>query len=496
MFTDEQRSTVWEEIRQRDLRAFAHLLTQDVLAEAAQRAGLRLGTSALNLARMAWLAIASAVHFHVGMFAVLHLVMLIVADIEGCRGDPLVRTRRRAESRAGRFKRTRQRSKHSPKKDDPTTVTEEAFAQARQRVPLVFWAVLLVVLGERFAARHARWTRWKKFRLLALDGTTVTLPDWKRLRAFFGGASNGKGRQTTQARMVMLQLPLVRLPWRYELTPITEAERTVADRLLQGVRPDDLILMDRGLWSYGLFWKIQRQGGFFAVRRFASARLAVLRDLGPGDRLVEYAPTDPQWRKGGFPPAMPLRLIDYQIPGFRPSQVVTNVLEPAVISREEWIRLSTSAAAEKRLHPGLYHRRWEIETTFNELKVGQAMEKSIRGRTPASVRFEIAGQVLLYFLVRWLMVEAAEKHGVADPLRLGFTNALRTLRMMNQAFLVASPEWRRTHLLPTLLARIASVQNPLRPGRSYPRPNDGKYKNKGRGIIVPPHKLPPALSQT
>src|SRR5437588_224438 len=89
---------------------------------------------------------------------------------------------------------------------------------------------------------------------LALDGTTLRLDNWPRLQAHFGSSGNGRGRAHTQARLVMLQLPSVRLPWRYELTPLAEGERTVAGRLLSELRPDDLVLMDRGFWSYGAFW--------------------------------------------------------------------------------------------------------------------------------------------------------------------------------------------------------------------------------------------------
>jgi len=40
---------------------------------------------------------------------------------------------------------------------------------------------------------------------------------------------------------------------------------------------------------------------------------------------------------------------------------------------------------------GLYHRRWEIETTYFELKEVQGLERSLRGRTPETIQFEVAG---------------------------------------------------------------------------------------------------------
>ncbi len=95
------------------------------------------------------------------------------------------------------------------------------------------------------------------------------------------------------------------------------------------------------------------------------------------------------------------------------------------------------------------------------------MEGNLRGRTPESIQFEIAGHVVLYHLIRTLLVEAAVKHGI-DPLRLSFTNALRELLRIHAALVTAHPRWARI-LLARLLDRIAEHQVPYRPGRSFPR---------------------------
>lgn len=144
---------------------------------------------------------------------------------------------------------------------------------------------------------------------------------------------------------------------------------------------------------------------------------------------------------------------------------------------------------------GLYHRRWEIETTFYELKVRQGMERSIRSRTPQSLTFEVGGHVLLYFLVRWLIVEAANEHKISDPLSLSFAAAMQTLNAMAIPFLAATTKWQRTQLLPKLMERIAAEKTPFRPGRHYPRPRDSKVKNKGNGRFALPSKLPTACIQ-
>ena len=284
----------------------------------------------------------------------------------------------------------------------------------------------------------------------------------------------------------MLALAQARLPWRYELAPSKEHEQAVAHRLLTGLRANDLVLMDRGFWSFALFWQIAQQQAYFAIRLRRRIPLKTLKKLGNHDRVVAWQPSQKPRRKGlvswkGLPRRITLRVIEYQVPGFRQSAVVTNVVDPQRISREEWTRLAHRDEQGHILEAGLYHRRWEIETLFHELKVEQGMEGSLRGRSPETIAYEVAGHVLLYLLTRWLMVEAAVAHG-CQPLRLSFTQAQRELQDLRPALLVSTPQRIAAVLLPRLLQRIATHQILFRPGRHFPRIGDkyklGKYRQR------------------
>lgn len=484
MFTDSNRVAAWDFVRENDLAAFAKFLTPELFSQAAIRAGGKIGKSPLCLTNLVWLGISSAIRYADSFAAVLVVTFKILADVEGFGQTPLGKEQQRCRRNAKR--RKRKRSKHDPRRDDPTIVSEEAFSKARRLMPIDYWRALIFLLVERFESEHGGWMYWQGYRLLAIDGTTINLRREKCLIDHFGTAKNGKegkrSRPTPQARMVLLQSPLTRLPIAYEVTGVSgkgTSEKTMARKLITHVRPNDLLLIDRGFWSYGLFHDIQNRGGFFAIRYFSTAKLRTIRRFGPKDRLVRWTPSDRKWRTEGLPTSMELRAIDYQIKGFRRSTVITNVTDPKNLSREDFVRLSTEQEEGRLLAPGLYHRRWEIETTFSELKVYQGMD-NLRSRTPESVHYEIAGHLVLYLLVRWLMVEAAETHG-QNPLRLSFVGALRELNTMRVALLTSSEQHVKRVLLPRLLERIASHVVPLRPGRHYQRPGDAKTKNKGNG---------------
>lgn len=489
MFTDEVRSEVWNQVQSRGVRAFLKFLTPDVFAQAATQVGSRISASPLNLVNLVWLGLSHALDTTKSFAAVLSVTFKILSDAPHSPLAKSYHTRSRPtgpNNRAGR-RTTKARSKHDPRRDDPTQVSEEAYVQARARMPLGFWVALIMLLADRFAREHEAKLRSKHLRLLALDGTLVNLPRRAALAKHYGLAKGHRGGRSPQARLVLLQFPMTRVPYRFALGPKREAEKTAAEPLLKDLLKEDLLLMDRGFWSYGLFCRIVEREAFFAIRQIAQAHLTPVRTLGPNEALVRYAPTDRKWRKLHLPEAMELRRIAYQVRGFRPSAVITNVTDPAVISYAEWVGMTTAHEAGRVLDRTLYHRRWEVETSFSELKVIQKM-KALRGRTPGSIDYEIASHVLVYLLVRWLMVEAALKHG-GDPLRLSFMECLREIIDLRQTMMTAS--WRRVRgvLLSRLLERIASHLVPLRPGRHYPRPKDTKIKDNGQGKKRLPSKM-------
>lgn len=492
MFTDERRHKVWNELGQCELNCFKDILSMEVFVEAARRAGVRIVRSPLSIVNLAWLAIAGAIHWSLDWGGVLAKVLELVNEAEGFPAtlQPEPGKRGKKAKASG--------SKHDPRGTDGVSVSEEAFTQARQKVPMKFWMALLMVLGERFEKKRRDMVRWKGFRVLAMDGTDISLPAFEKLKEHFGLPRGGAGDgHSPKARMVMLQLPRTRMPCAYELGPWNVSEIAMAQRLLMHLWSMDLVLLDRGFWSYWLMAAISRQGAFFGIRvKAGSHNFKTIRRLGANDRVVRWTPSPKslaKWRRAGHevPPTMDLRMIEYQIPGFRPTAIATNVLDPEVISREDWTRLTTDCDSDGRLLPGLYHWRWEIETTFKELKKTQQWNREhwLRSRTPRGIEYEIAGHVLFYWLTRWLIADTAHDTG-QDPRRLSFVNALRVVDDAIPVFSRATPQRLTRILIPNLKRKIAKFVVPFRPGRHYERPGDTQPKYKGRNYYQKPAKLP------
>jgi Transposase DDE domain len=483
MFCDATRAAHWRQLTGLPFRLFAPILTPELIARAARMAECPLGESALNVATLTHLAISCAYHQSRPFAQVLSLTLKLLDDLNAGPGQP----------RQPPPPRTAE-DKHNPKVLDPDQLSNSAFTQARARLPWGFWLALIALLADNFEHAHPTLVRWRgRYRLLCLDGTTIDLPNEKAVLDYFGSAGKGKkGRRQAQARMVMLQLTNARVPWRFDLTPLAEAEVQVAQRLLAEVHRDDVVLMDRAFFTYETFWRIANRDAFFVTRLRKQIKFKVLRELAPGDQRIEWTPQSREAKKAikeqELPTSIELRVINYQVKGFRPSAVVTNLLDAQEVTAHDLVGLAATEEG-RRVQAGLYQRRWQVEISFLEMKITQGMEGELRSRVPSGIRYEVGGHVLLYTLMRWLLADAAQEAGLDDPLRLSFQDARREYEDLRSHLFAAGPRKIKKVWRPRLLARMASHEVPWRPNRHYKRPNDTKAKHKGGGRYQPASKL-------
>ena len=76
----------------------------------------------------------------------------------------------------------------------------------------------------------------------------------------------------------------------------------------------------------------------------------------------------------------------------------------------------------------LYHRRWEMEAIYDELKTHLRQSRRVlRSRRPELVRQEFYGWVLMHYTVRWLLHQGAARHRIPHE-DLSFTGHVQMLR--------------------------------------------------------------------
>jgi hypothetical protein len=312
----------------------------------------------------------------------------------------------------------------SPRWTVPTTA---ALSQARTRLG----EAPMRALFERVAVPVARagtpgaWLHG--WRLTALEGVMIDMPDTAANLAVFGKAVGGTRRPYPQTRTVALSECGTHAVLAAEIGTIYQGERDLARELRDRVEPDMLVVADRGFYSYEMWREYLATGAALLWRAWATITLEPLEVLSDGSFLAEVSNKSSRSSRTRIPLAavggdlslathIPVRVIEYQVAEGDDAEtfrLITSILDPAAAHAAEL------AAA--------YHQRWEIETAFHEIEIGLLAKNGLRSKTPELVRQELWGLLIAHYAIRAFMVEAADTADI-DPDRLSFTRTLHIVR--------------------------------------------------------------------
>lgn len=268
-------------------------------------------------------------------------------------------------------------------------------------------------------------------RLVSIDGTTLDVADTPANARAFGRPSASRGTSAfPQVRLVGLVETGTHVVFAAALAPYATSELALAPEVLAALGPDMLCLADRHFPSFDLWHQATATGAALLWRIRKDARLPVLERFADGSYRSELRPT---WHsRAPTRAALPVRVVEYTLPKVRDAEpryrLVTTLLDPA-----------TAPAAELA---ALYHERWEIEGTLDELKTHlKGAQAVLRSKTPELVRQEVWGLLLAHYAVRALLHEAAvtAPAGPRDPDTLSFVHGVRVLRRMVPRLAAVSP---------------------------------------------------------
>jgi len=254
-------------------------------------------------------------------------------------------------------------------------------------------------------------------RLVAIDGTCLDVADTSENDEWFGRPGVNKGEQAAfpQARVVAVAECGTHAVFDVAVGSYTTAENTLAREVIDRLKPGMLLLADRGFCGFPLWSRAAATGADLLWRAMSTMRPRHVATLDDGSWLAELRPSG---NAGRHTEPLTIRVIDYEIDDGRVNdntyRLFTTILDP------------DHASAIELAHA--YAQRWEIESTFDELKVHQRGPRTVlRSKSPDLVLQEIWGHLCCHFAIRTLMWEAANEASV-DPDRVSFVAALRIAR--------------------------------------------------------------------
>ena len=288
------------------------------------------------------------------------------------------------------------------------TPTASALAQARRRIGVAPLREVFELLRGPTAGLATKGVYWRGRLVTAIDGTMMCCPDTaENLRVYRRGGGHHGGTGYPMIRMLALVACGTRTIIDATFGATSVGETTYTRDLLRALHRGMIVLADRNFAARGLIAAVLGTGADVLIRVKTGRNLPVCRRLRDGSYLSRMGPVE-------------VRVIRCEVTistraGRRSElyQLVTTILDPGCPATEI-VRL--------------YHDRWEIETSFLELKHTILGGRVLRARTPGGVEQEIYALLVTYQALRVAITDATIGRPDIDPDRASFTIALTTAR--------------------------------------------------------------------
>ncbi len=314
--------------------------------------------------------------------------------------------------------------------------TSGGITQARQRLGPEPLELLYGKVAQPVAGLLTRGAFLRGWRLMAVDGFELDVPDTPANAAAFGYASGENRSAFPKVRVVTIGECGSHAKIAAQMGPVGgkgSCEQALARRLFGRLEEDWLLIADRGFYNWPDWQAAAATGAALLWRVKSDLRLPVLELLPDGsyasvvarpglrdkarDKLIASARAGGHLDRGQ---AVRVRVIEYEVPdrdGDGSGELIaliTTITDPAQASAQEL------AAA--------YCQRWEEETGNDQLKTClRGPGKVLRSKSPGMVRQEIYGYLLTHYAISALICQAATEADI-DPDRVKFLRTVRIIR--------------------------------------------------------------------
>ncbi len=238
--------------------------------------------------------------------------------------------------------------------------TKSAFVQYRKKIkPAVFKKLSSILIDEFYTDNDCAIKLCNGFRVLSVDGSSITLPITKELKRIYGETKNQTKTSLVQARASVLYNVLNHYVLDGILSPKDIGERTLALQHLCCSKTKDLIIYDRGYPAYDFIYEHCKKNVDYLMRVKVSFS-AVTKAFMESDKtsqIVEIYPgknvniSEKDYHKDT---AIKVRLIRVKLPSGETELLITSLVN--------------SKRYPNKIFKELYFKRWKVETFYDELK--------------------------------------------------------------------------------------------------------------------------------
>ena len=258
--------------------------------------------------------------------------------------------------------------------EDLETITTSAYSQARDKLNYTAFRELSNDVIDMLY-RDYEYKTYKGFRLLAIDGSMVTLPNNDDIKKEFCSTNvinqyKDKSKTIVQARVSVLYDVLNNIAIDSIITDSKTHEIHLAkNNHFKKLNKNDLVIMDRGYPSYELFTTITSQyNSDFLIRTkkswYKDIQFLFDKNSSIKDTIITLKPTTKKLMKEiqeqNLPSEIKVRFVQVLLDDGEVEVLATSVLDSKVIETKDFKEL--------------YFKRWGIETFYEIIKNRLSLE--------------------------------------------------------------------------------------------------------------------------
>lgn len=273
-------------------------------------------------------------------------------------------------------------------------ITASALCQARQKFSHTAFIELLDECVIKSMYLDDEYERYKGYRLLCVDGSTLRVPKSKDTLKHFGQSRVGDEKSVESKLSVVYDL-LNRIPLKADVFPGRTNDIVACTGQLSILGEKDILIADRGYDSYGFFASILERNADFVVRCTVSRKIVseLMADSSKKEIVVSMsAPTNKQ-SDSSLPSELLIRFVRIQL-----SDGEVEVLATSLTDKKTF---------PYKVFKALYGKRWRIETYFQTLK-GRLGLDNFSGKTKEAILQDVHATIFVSGLATILTEEASE----------------------------------------------------------------------------------------
>lgn len=284
-------------------------------------------------------------------------------------------------------------------------ISASALSQARRKLKHTAFIELLEKCVVQVMYRVGEHERFKGKRLLALDGTSLRLPNTEETRERFGliehmSGSKQRASNQVEAKATILYDVLNEIPISGELARGRTYDLKASKPHLKNISRDDVLIADRAYGSYQFFTEILARNADFVIRckkNTFEKQHGLFESSDQREKIVELScPTKLTASTRDIALSLKVRFVRIPLDTGEIEVLATSLVDTKAFPYEDFKEL--------------YYKRWGIETYFHTLKSRLSID-NFTGKSVEAIMQDFYSTIFVSGLETIITCEANEELG-------------------------------------------------------------------------------------